>query len=256
MDLNQLGCELARLRLAPTRLPDYPCPPPENFNQAYQVQDVMAAHMGSDVVGWKIGVTSKVAREMLGMEEPLSGPLFADFVQPSPAKFKIEPIDLRIIEAEIGFRMKYSLAPRSEPYSIEEAMAAIATVHPVFEVVNKRLPGDLKDNACWLIADGGVDHGFIYGPGTEFDPAMDLATETVRVTLDGQPVTEGIGANALGNPLNVVLWLANHLSGRNITLNAGDWVSTGLIADVVVGDAGSIIVAEYETLGSIRLELI
>jgi 2-keto-4-pentenoate hydratase len=256
MDLNELGCELARLRLAPTRLPDYPCLPPENFTQAYQVQDSMAAHMGSEVVGWKIGVTSKVAREMLGMEEPLSGPLFADFILPSPAKFKVETIDLRIIEAEVGFRMKHSLEPRNEPYSKQEAMAAIATVHPVFEVVNKRLPGDLKDNACWLIADGGVDQGFIYGPGTEYDPAMDLAAETVRVTLDGKFATDGIGANALGNPLNVVVWLANHLSARNITLNAGDWVSTGLIADVVVGDAGSIIIAEFETLGSIRLELI
>jgi len=256
MDVSELGRELARLRLAPMRLADYPCPPPENLQQAYQVQDVMAAHMGSAVVGWKIGVTSKIAREMLGMEEPLSGPLFADFILPGPGKFKVETSDLRIIEAEIGFRMKHSLAPRREPYSMEDVVAAIATVHPVFEVVNKRLPGDLKDNACWLIADGGVNHGFIYGPGTEFDPAMDLAAETVRVILDGQLATEGIGANALGNPLNVVLWLANHLSGRNISLKAGDWVSTGLIADVVVGDAGSIIIAEFETLGSIRLEVI
>jgi len=168
MDIDALGAELARARLAPTRLPDYPCSPPENIDQAYLVQDIMASHMGSAVVGWKIGVTSKIAREMLGLSEPLSGPLFADFCLASPAKFKVGRQDLRIVEAEIGFRMKHDLVPRNAPYTTGEVADAIATVHPVFEIVNKRLPGDLKDNACWLIADGGVDHAFIYGSGIDF----------------------------------------------------------------------------------------
>jgi len=220
------------------------------------VQDVMAANMGSKVVGWKVGATSEVARKMLEVDEPFSGPLFNDFVMAGPAKFKVLPNDLRIVEAEIAFRMKHSLELRSEPYSQEEVAASIATVHPAFEIVNKRLPGDLKDNVCWLIADGGVDHAFIYGAGIEFDRSMDMSKQTVAVRLDGAPVTDGIGANALGNPLDVVVWLVNHLSGRNITLNAGDWVSTGLICDVVIVETGSIIVADFKGLGSISLELI
>ncbi len=256
MDIDALGIELARARLAPTRLAEYPCSPPGNINEAYVVQDIMAAHMGSAVVGWKIGVTSKVAREMLGLDEPFSGPLFADFCLPSPAKFKVSPQDLRIVEAEIGFRMKHDLVPRNAPYTTGEVTAAIATVHPVFEVVNKRLPGDLKDNACWLIADGGVDHAFIYGAGIEFNSAMDMAAETVSVSLDGEAATDGIGANALGDPLNVVIWLANHLSGRGITLKRGDWVSTGLLSDVIIANADSIIVAEFQNLGSVSLEFI
>ena len=256
MNLDELGRKLARTRLAPARMEQYPCSPPDGINQAYVVQNAMAANMGSAIAGWKIGVTSQVAREMLGVDEPLSGPLFEDFVLSSPAKFKVSPNDLRIVEAEIGYRMKNTLAPRNRPYSKAEVAASIATVHPVFEVVNKRLPGNLKDNVCWLIADGGVDHAFIYGQGTEFDPAMNMSAETVSVSLDGEPVTDGIGANALGDPLNVVVWLANHLSARNITLKASDWVSTGLIADVVVANPGSTIVAEFENLGEISLEFI
>ncbi len=256
MDIDDLGCELATARLNSTRMEKYPCSPPDDSTQAYLVQDVMAANMGSAIVGWKIGVTSEVARKMLGMDEPLSGPLFKDFIMPGPAKFRVLPNDLRIVEAEIAFRMKRSLEPHKEPYSQAEVAASIATVHPVFEIVNKRLPGDLKDNPCWLIADGGVDHAFIYGPGIEFDTSMDMSKQTVTVSLDGKPVTNGIGANALGNPLDVVVWLANHLSGRNITLNAGDWVSTGLICDVVIVEIGSIIVADFKDLGSISLEFI
>jgi len=256
MDVDALGTELARARLAPARLTDYPCSPPESIEQAYLVQNIMAANMGSAIVGWKIGVTSKIARKMLGLDEPLSGPLFANFCLSSPAKFKVAPEDLGIVEAEIGFSMEHDLVPRNAPYTTQEVAAAIATVHPVFEIVNKRLPGDLKDNACWLIADGGVDHAFIYGPGSDFNPAMNMATETVSVKLDGEPATDGIGANALGDPLNVVVWLANHLSGRGITLKGGDWVSTGLLSDVVIANAGSFIVAEFQSLGSVSLELI
>ena len=254
MDINALGAELARTRLASTRLHDYPSSPPGDINQAYSVQDVMAANMGSAVVGWKIGVTSEVARKMLGLEYPLAGPLFEKFVLPSPAKFIVSSDDLRVVEVEIGVRMKHTLEPRENPYSKQEVAASIATVHPVFEVVNKRLPGDLKDNGCWLIADGGVNHAFIYGPGIEFDPSMDLTTETATVMLDGEHATDGIGANALGDPLNVVVWLANHLSARNIPLNAYDWVSTGLIADVVIMNIGSIITAGFKNLGSVSLE--
>lgn len=256
MDIEVLGAELAKARLAPTRLDDYPCAPPVDLEQAYLVQNAMAAQMGSTVVGWKIGVTSKIAREMLGLDEPFSGPLFEEFVLQSPAKFEVSPNDLRIVEAEIGFRLKNSLEPRHEPYSKAEVVANIATVHPVFEVVNKRLPGNLKDNACWLVADGGVDHAFIYGPGIVFDPQMDLSAETVTVNLEGELATTGIGANALGNPLDVVVWLANHLSARNIALKAEDWVSTGLIADVVIADVGATIVAEFKNIGTVSLEFI
>ncbi len=251
--INELGARLAAARLAPERLANYPSPPPQNLEDAYLTQNAMIKAMGLAVVGWKIGATSQIAREMLDIDEPFSGPLFENFVKQSPATLDVDLGDLRIVEAEIGFCLKDAVPPRNKPYSREEVVEHIASVHPVFEVVNKRLPGDLRDDPCWLVADGGVDHAFIYGPGKRFDYSNDLATETVEVKVDGKAVTEGIGANALGDPLNVVLWLANHLSARNIGLKSGDWISTGLISGVVVLDPGSTITAQFKNLGFVSL---
>lgn len=251
----RLGETLAKARLAGERLTEYPNEVPMDLAAAYTEQQAMADAMALPRVGWKVGVTSAAAREMLGLEEPFSGPMYAPYAMPSPAEFRVDANDLRIVEAEIGFRMKNDLVPRAEDYTLKEVSAAIATVHPVFELANKRLPGTAKDDARWLIADGALNQAFIYGAGVAFDSAMDLAAETVRVSVDGTFVTEGVGANALGNPLNVIEWLANHLSARGITLKAGDWVSTGLMCDVVFPDPGATVVAEFGSLGSVTLKL-
>lgn len=83
---------------------------------------------------------------------------------------------------------------------------------------------------------------------------MDLAAETVEVAVNGETVTTGIGSNALGNPLDVVVWLANNLSQRGITLNTGDWISTGLLSDVVILELGASMKADYSSLGSVSLD--
>ncbi len=251
----RLGETLAKARLASVRLAEYPCEVPVDLDAAYAEQEAMADAMALPRVGWKVGVTSAAAREMLGLEEPFCGPMYAPYVMPSPAEFSVDANDLRIVEAEIGFRMKSDLAPRAADFMANEVAAAIATVHPVFELANKRLPGTAKDDARWLIADGAMNQAFTYGDGVAFDAAMDLASETVRVSVDGTFVTEGIGANALGNPVDVVIWLANHLRVRGIPLRAGDWVSTGLICDVVFPDPGATVQAEFGSLGAVTLHL-
>lgn len=255
MDTAALAKTLADARRNSTKLEDYPTAPPSDITQAYVIQDAMAEAMDDRIVGWKIGLTSEVARQMLGVDEPFSGPLFDRYVQASPGRIPVSMSDLRIVEAEIGFRLKSGLEPRDQPYAAGDIADAIATVHPAFELVNKRLPGEAKDNGCWLIADGGLSQALVFGAGKVFDPAMNLASETVKVSVDGKLVTDGAGSNAMGNPLNVALWLANHLSDRNIGLKAGDWISTGLICDVITPDPGATIVAQFESIGTVTLEL-
>ncbi|PCJ86207.1 MAG: hypothetical protein COA52_15295 [Hyphomicrobiales bacterium] len=256
MDIAATGAILAKARLNAKRLDDYPCPPPQTMEEAYAVQDVVTRALDTPIVGWKVGATAKAAREMLGVDEPFCGPLLEGFVLSAPGPISVTASDLRIVEAEIAFRMKRDLPSRNQPYAMDDIVDAIATVHPVFEIANKRLPGTIKDNVCWLVADGGVNQAFVYGPGVAFDPSMDMAAETVQVSVDGKAATTGIGATALGNPLAVVVWLANHLSGRNIVLKAGDWVSTGLICDVLTPDPGATLVADYKTIGSVQLNLV
>ncbi|MEP0520481.1 MAG: fumarylacetoacetate hydrolase family protein [Hyphomicrobiales bacterium] len=255
MDVAAIGKLLAETRLEAARLEEYPGPAPANLIEAYAIQDAMIEAMRLPIAGWKIGCTSQAARTALGIDEPISGPVFETFVSPGPAAVPVGENDLRIVEAEIGFRLKQDLGPRDTPYTKADILDAIATVHPMFEVANKRLPGPQKEAAVWIVADGAINQAIVFGNGIPFDADMDLANETVKVSIDGVHATDGIGSNALGGPLEVMVWIANHLSERGIGLKANDWVSTGLICDLLQPNQGATIVAEFGTIGTLSLKL-
>ena len=77
---------------------------------------------------------------------------------------------MKVAEAEFAFRMGRDLAPRTQPYSVEEALDAVATLHPAIEVPDSRFDDFTIVGAPQLIADNACAHLFILGP-----PAPDAA---------------------------------------------------------------------------------
>ena len=69
------------------------------------------------------------------------------------------------------------------------------------------------------------------------------------VRVGGEVVSEGAGCNVLGDPWNVMVWLANQLSARGLTLEAGHVVTTGSAADVVQCRPGDTVTAEFGPIG-------
>jgi len=54
----------------------------------------------------------------------------------------------------------------------------------------------------------------------------------------------------MGNPLNSLAWVANHLGGRGLGLRAGDIVMTGSVSKLLRPRAGDTVRATYTRLGS------
>lgn len=255
MDVNAYGEVLAKARREGRKLAAYPGEKPATYEEAFAVQDAMAAAMGVRVAGWKVGLTSKLAQEVVGVDAPLPGPLFADMVLENGASLGLAEGDLGILEAEVGFRMKADLPVRAAPYSRDEVLGAVAGVMPVFEWVNKRLPGDIAEAGEWVVADGTLNRALICGIELPFDAALDLKVETVAVFQDGEEKESGVGANALGDPAAVLHWLANDLNTRGKGLRAGDVVATGLLTGLVFAASGSQFEARFANLGGVRLSV-
>lgn len=213
----------------------------------------MARAMEEPIVGWKVGFTSATARKAAGVREPLAGPLFKTSIFASGATIDVKLDDLKIVEAEIGFKLKTDLSPSQTTYTRDAVVAAIGTVHPIFEIVNKRLPGDLQETPEWLVADGSINQAVVVGRGSTFDADISLKAETVVFKANGKPISEGIGANAMEDPIGVLVWLVNHLSSRGITLKAGELVATGLLCDLVYGEVGIPYSADFQSLGSVTM---
>ena len=64
----------------------------------------------------------------------------------------------------------------------------------------------------------------------------------------------GSGAAVLGNPLNVVAWLANELSKFGRKLQKGDKITTGVTTDIYLAQPGDHLAADFGAMGRVEME--
>ena len=262
---REIAEALAAARAQGRKLDAPPGPDPEGWDAAYAIQDALIEATESPVVGWKIGATSKAAQQRLGVDGPFIGPLFERWTTDDPAAIATPAQALRIVEPEFAFRMAAALPPRPAPYSEEEVAAAAGTLHPAFELIDRRIKDQpaagvagtdgFAANPYWFVADCGANAAFVLGEGILEWRGLDLAALSVAVTVDGAPKTRGTGAAAMGSPLAALTWAANHLSQRGIGLKPGDVVTTGVVTEIFALQPGETADAEFEALGSVSLEM-
>lgn len=226
---------------------------PDTIEQAYAVQDGLAASAGLAVAGYKIGATNDRVQARFGVDAPFSGRLFAEFVGESPLDVPAGCVNFHAIEPEFDFVMGRALAPRATPYTSEEVRQAVASVHPAIEVPDSRYTDWLSMTAADLIADNAIAGLLCLGPAAEGGLAHDLAAQPVIVRRNGEAVSEGAGRNVLGDPWNVLVWLANRLSARGATLEAGHIVTTGSATDIVQCRPGDTVTADFGPLGEVAI---
>ena len=253
--VHDQGRALADARRAGARLAELPGGLPRDQEEAYAIQAAAAAAYGSDRVGDKVGATSPFAQEMLGIDQPFRAPLFADSCHGDGFAFDVPASGIVGIEAEFAFRLATDLPARDAPYSLDDVSAAVGAVHPAFEIAGLRLPMSFFADVVVIIADFGVNVGFVHGAGVEDWAEHDLAAVEVFVEVDGDEVARGSGAAVLGNPLNALLWTANDRRVSGDGLAVGDWISTGATCGIIRIDAGQTAVADFGPLGTVTMSL-
>lgn len=228
--------------------------PPATREAAYAVQAQVTALSGLPVVGYKVGSTSKEAQRLLGTDEPGSGPLLAPFVFESPALVRISAAHMPAVEGEFAFKFGADLAPRHAPYSREEIAQSIAAVAGAIEVVGTRFKGGLAGKGRMLTtADGGVNIALALGRWRADWRDLDLPTHRVSMSVDGEQKGSGVGARALDDPWNVLVWLVNQHSQWGRGMKAGDIVSTGTCTGLDPVYAGNRAEADFGSLGKVEI---
>ena len=74
-------------------------------------------------------------------------------------------------------------------------------------------------------------------------------------TINGKPVGEGVGAAALGHPLDALAWVANHLAAHGRGLVFRDVVITGSIITTKTVQPGDLVKFEVAGLGNVELRV-
>jgi len=232
---------------------------PANALAGHAIQAALPLVAGQSVIGWKIAATSAAGQAHIQVEGPLSGRILDGFVHPIGATLPLAGNRMRVVEPEFAFRMACALPPRSTSYSVDEVMAAVASLHPAFELPDSRFAQFTRAGMAQLIADDACCGRFAFG---EAAPSiwrkMDLVTHQIHATVHGADGLlryrrEGEGRAVLGDPRIALTWLANDLSALGIGLCAGDWASCGTCMVPLQVLPGDRIAADFGVLGSIDL---
>jgi len=228
--------------------------PPRSGQEAYAIQHEIAALCGEPARGFKVGSTSLEAQRLLGTSEPGSGLLLAPYVYESPATISIEPAHTPAVEGEFAFKLGRDLPPRSVPYAIDEVAEAVAAVAGAIEVVGTRFSGGLAGKGRWLVtADCGANIAFVGGRWRHGLRGLDLKTHRVAMTINGALRGTGTGARALGDPMNVLVWLANQQSAAGRGLKSDEIVSTGTCTGLDPVRPGDRVRADFGELGTVEI---
>jgi 2-keto-4-pentenoate hydratase len=230
---------------------------PGSRAEGYAIQRAMLAISGRRLFGWKIAATSSAGQSHIGVEGPLAGMLHDTQVVPEGVPVPISASLMKVAELEFAFRMARPLPARDRPYTVQEVMAAVESLHPAIEVPDSRYDDFIRAGAAQLIAENACADRFILGAASpEQWRLLDLAAHTVAITLsDREPLT-GIGRNVLGDPRIALTWIANELCAHGMALEAGQVITTGTCGIPVSVAPGVTIEADYGPIGRIAARFV
>jgi len=227
---------------------------PTCAEDAYAVQARITELSGGVTGAFKVGSTSAEAQRLLGTTEPGSCPVSSAYCFDSPARIAISPAHMPAVEGEFAFRLGAALPAREASYGAEEVAAAVDAVGGAIEVVGTRIAGGLAGKERFLVtADSGANIALVTGNLTADWQTYDLPRHRVGMSINGRTAGEGAGGRALGDPMNVLVWLANRQSETGAGLPAGMIVSTGPCTALDPVKPGDSVVADFGALGRVEI---
>lgn len=203
---------------------------------------------GRSIKGHKVGLTSAAMQRLLGVDQPDYGHLLDDFFylehEPIPMGRFLQPR----IEPEVAFVLKRPL--RGPGVTAHEAIAAVDFVLPALEIVDSRIE-DWKIGLFDTIADNASSGAVVLGSTPTALSDVDLRLAGALMVQNGTVVGTGAGGAVLGSPLGTLVWLANTVGARGVTLEEGQVVLPGSVCAMVPVAAGDTVTATFAGLGSV-----
>jgi 2-keto-4-pentenoate hydratase len=235
------------------------CPPVRpmiealGLDGAYAVQACLTAEAlssGRQLIGRKIGLTSKSVQLQLGVDQPDYGMLFADMEIAEGSDISRADFIAPRVEAEIAFVMGRDILDHG--IGLSAMLRAIDYAVPAIEIVDSRIE-NWQISILDTIADNASSGAYVLGGAPKLLRDIDLRLCGMVLERAGEPLSTGCGAACLGNPLNAALWLARKMVAVGQPLRAGDIILSGALGPMVSVEAGGRYTARINGLGSVSV---
>jgi len=222
--------------------------------EAYAAQEAyyrLAQPVYGAVAGAKIATTTKVMQQLMGIDHPCGGAIFARTIHHSPARLRAaEFVNLRI-ESEIALTLGRDLPATRAPWTRETVAPAVDAAMPAFELIEDRHADYAKTEVTSLLVENCWNGGVVIGAPKAL-PVDALVGAKGRLMIDGKPAGEG----AAEDPAATLAWLANHLAERGRDLRAGMVVITGSVIVTVSIASRQRAVFAVDGLGEVAMDVL
>ena len=236
--------------------------PHMTVDEAYRVQaawlDIRLGR-GEQVVGNKIGLTSRAMQQAMSIDTPDSG-FLTDAMVFAPG----EPItaadfcDLRL-EVELAFVLADDLYGAG--LKVDDVLDATDHVTAAVELIASRTPR--TDPATGrtrtvvdTIADNAADAGIVTG-GLPVGPRdLDLRWVGAIAHRNGTVEETGLAAGVLDHPANGIVWLARRYAEQGLSLRAGQVILSGSFTRPMAVSPGDEFRFDFGPLGSFDIPIV
>jgi 2-keto-4-pentenoate hydratase len=214
---------------------------PRSQADAHRIQDAIIAQLGT-VGGWKIFAGDEPA--------PFLSPLPARLVFDQGHQAPKSPLPIVLVELEIALTLGQDLPARDIPYDVPTVREAIASFHPLLELISFSWTDRDQVDRLTQLSDLQNSAGFVVGDGRADWQAFDPAGAGSALQLDGVEVATTSTGCDLHTILRTLALLANHAATRGVSLRRGQVITTGSRLVAPIGRAKSIH-GEIGGLGSV-----
>ena len=224
-----------------------------SVTDAYAIQLAQVAAWtagGARVKGHKVGLTSAAMQRQLGVDQPVFGHLLDTMFLAEGTTADYGRLAQPKAEPEIAFVLGRPL--RGPGVTVAEALTAVDFVLPALEIVDSRI-ADWKITMPDAIADNGLSSAVVLGSRPVRPQELDLALTGCLLHRNGRIEGTGAGGAVLGSPVNALVWLANAIGPRGITLEAGHVVLPGSVCAAISFGHGDTVSATFDRIGSVSV---
>ena len=190
---------------------------------------------GAQPLGWKLGLTVPAVQEALGLDGPVAGFLTTGSQLAPGSETSLAGFTAGFGEPEVAIHLGEG--------------GAVAGLGAAIELVDIDLPfEDLR-----AILAGNVFHrAVVVGPVHE---GATLDGVTARVTKSGKPAGEAIAADVVGDPAEVIRFVAAYLEPHGAKLESGEVIIAGSLVSPVPVEPGDRFEVDLGPLGALALNL-
>jgi 2-keto-4-pentenoate hydratase len=220
---------------------------------AYEIQLLNIARQrtrGATVYGHKVGLSSLVMQQMMGVDEPDYGHLLDTMVLAEDAPVPAGRYCFPRVEVEIAYILGATLP--GESCTEDDVLGATEYLAPSLELIDSRIV-DWRIGLADTIADNASSAGVVLGAARVRPADLDPADIEAVLLQDGVEVARGNTSAVLGNPTTAVAWLARKVASFGVKLEAGHVILPGSCTRAFDVRAGSTFRAEFSGLGSVAL---